>query len=70
MLKRRKCVCAGLSALPIFFVAMAVADGLFQHNYYLNIITGYVYMWVNMSFEALFQRLKYVTRTKLLIMYT
>ena len=34
--KQRKCTCAGLSALPIFFATMAVADGFFQHNYELS----------------------------------
>ena len=28
-----KCPCSGLSALHYVFVAMAVADGLLQHNY-------------------------------------
>ena len=47
----------GLSTLPFFFVAMAVADGIERTDYfniitaYLNIITNYLYMWVNMSFD-------------------
>ena len=55
MVKRRTRACAGLSALPIFFVAMAVADGIeptgyvderminvHYYYYYVNIITHYL----------------------------
>ena len=50
VLMQRKCACAGLSALPIFFVAMAVAfdieptGSLNTITNYLNIITNYVYI--------------------------
>ena len=33
MVKPRTCACAGLSALPVFFVAMAVADGIQPTGY-------------------------------------
>ena len=61
MLKRRKCACAGLSALPILFAAMTVVDGIEATGYFniitnhLNIITTYLYVSVNMSFDAWFQ---------------
>ena len=41
MLKRLKCAYAGLSALPVFFVRMAVADGIDLTGYF-NIITHYL----------------------------
>ena len=50
MLKRRKCACAGLSVLPNFYAAMAVADGMEEMGYfniitnYMTIITNYLYM--------------------------
>ena len=59
-----------LSALPIFFVEMAVADGIEPTGQfkmitnYVNIITNYLYIRVNMSFDAWFQRLKCVKSTK------
>ena len=40
MLKRRKCACAGLSALPILFAAMKVVDSIKATGYF-NIITNY-----------------------------
>ena len=46
MLKRRKSACAGLSALPFFFVAMAVADGI-EPTAYFNIITNYLNIIAN-----------------------
>ena len=41
MSKRRKCAYADLSALPFFFVRMAIADGI-EPTGYFNIITHYL----------------------------
>ena len=46
VLKCRKRACAGLSALPIFFVAMAVADGI-EPTSYFNMITNYLSIITN-----------------------
>ena len=43
MLKRRKCACAGLSALPFFYEVMAVADGIEQFLTRANLLLNSAY---------------------------